>query len=62
MRDAIAQAGVPLDCKHHGLHKAADRMPAEASPRSWLCLPHATFAEADRYCGEAEQLGLPSKP
>src|SRR5437016_3946957 len=27
----------------------------ELSPRSWLCMPHATFAEAERYCGEAEQ-------
>jgi enterobacteria phage integrase len=30
MRDAISEAGLPLDCKPHGLRKAAGRLLAEA--------------------------------
>jgi hypothetical protein len=56
----ITQAGLPLDCKHHGLHKAAGRMLAEARATSKMImavLGHMTLAEAERCYEEAEQAG-----
>ena len=61
MRDAISEAGLPLDCKPHGLRKAAGRLPAEAGATAKMImsmLGHATFAEAERYTDEADQAGL----
>ena len=42
MRDAISEAGLPLDCKPDGLRKAAGRL----------------LAEAERYTEEADQAAL----
>ncbi len=61
MRDAITQAGLPLDAKPHGLRKAAGRMLAEAgcSTREIMAiLGHASLAEAERYTRDADQQGL----
>jgi integrase len=61
MRDAITEAGLPLDAKPHGLRKAAGRMLAEAGATAKMImsvLGHATLAEAQRYCDEADQIGL----
>jgi enterobacteria phage integrase len=61
MRDAITAAGLPLECKPHGLRKAAGRMLAEAGATAkqiMAVLGHATLAEAQRYCDEADQAGL----
>lgn len=57
----LARAGLPLDCKPHGLRKAAGRLLAEAGATSKMImaiLGHTTLAEAERYCEEAEQAGL----
>ncbi len=61
MRDAITTAGLPLDCKPHGLRKAAGRMLAEAGATAKMVmsiLGHTTLAEAERYTEEADQVGL----
>jgi site-specific recombinase XerD len=61
MRDAITAAGLPLECKPHGLRKAAGRMLAEAGATAkqiMAVLGHATLTEAQRYCDEADQAGL----
>ena len=61
MRDAITEAGLPMDAKPHGLRKAAGRMLAEAGATAkqiMAVLGHATLAEAQRYCDEADQAGL----
>lgn len=61
MRDAITDAGLPMDAKPHGLRKAAGRMLAEAGATAkqiMAVLGHATLAEAQRYCDEADQAGL----
>lgn len=61
MRDAITQAGLPLDCKPHGLRKAAGRLLAEAGATAKMImaiLGHTTLAEAERYTEEADQAGL----
>ena len=61
MRDAISQAGLPLDCKPHGLRKAAGRMLAEAGATAKMImavLGHTTLAEAERYTEEADQAAL----
>lgn len=61
MRDAIFQAGLPLDCKPHGLRKAAGRLLAEAGATAKMImaiLGHTTLAEAERYTEEADQAGL----
>jgi enterobacteria phage integrase len=61
MRDAITQAGLPFDCKHHALHKASGRMLAEARATSKMImavLGHTTHTEAERYCEEAEQAAI----
>src|SRR3954468_10798304 len=61
MRDAISAAGLPLDCKPHGLRKAAGRMLAEAGATAKMImsiLGHTTLAKAERYTEEADQAGL----
>ncbi len=61
MRDAISNAGLPLDCKPHGLRKAAGRLLAEAGATAKMImsiLGHTTLAEAERYTEEADQAGL----
>jgi len=63
MRDAISEAGLPLDCQPHGLRKAAGRRLAEAE-----CTAHEimsvlglkTLAEAERYTREANMKRLAS--
>jgi enterobacteria phage integrase len=60
MRDAISEAGLPLDCKPHGLRKAAGRLLAEAGATAKMImsiLGHTTLAEAERYTEEADQAG-----
>ena len=52
MRDAISEAGLPLDCRPHGLRKAAGRLLAEAGATAKMImsvLGHNTLAEAERY-------------
>jgi len=61
MRDAIAAAGLPLDCQPHGLRKATGRRLAEAGATAKMVmsiLGHTTLAEAERYTEEADQAGL----
>ena len=61
MRDAITEAGLPLDCQPHGLRKAAGRRLAEAGATAKMImsvLGHTTLAEAERYTEEADQAGL----
>lgn len=61
MRESISRAGLPLDCKPHGLRKAAGRMLAEAGATAKMImavLGHTTLAEAERYTEEADQAGL----
>jgi enterobacteria phage integrase len=58
MRDAITSAGLPLDCKPHGLRKAAGRRLAEAGCSAneiMSVLGHKSLAEAERYTREADQ-------
>lgn len=52
MRDAIKDAGLPLDCQPHGLRKATGRRLAEAGATAKMItsvLSHTTLAEAERY-------------
>jgi integrase len=61
MRDAISKAGLPLDCKPHGLRKAAGRRLAEAGCTAnevMSILGHKTLAEAERYTRAADQAKL----
>lgn len=61
MRDAIAAAGLPLECRPHGLRKAAGRRLAEAGCSAneiMSVLGHKTLAEAERYTREADQATL----
>ena len=61
MRDAISAAGLPLDCRPHGLRKAAGRRLAEAGCSAneiMSILGHKTLAEAERYTREADQAKL----
>jgi enterobacteria phage integrase len=61
MRDAISEAGLPLDCKPHGLRKAAGRLLAEAGATARMImsiLGHTTLGEAERYTEEADQASL----
>src|SRR5262249_23156409 len=49
MRDAIVDAGLPLDCQPHGLRKATGRRLAEAGATAKMImsvLGHTTLAEA----------------
>jgi integrase len=61
LRDAIAAAGLPLDCQPHGLRKAAGRRLAEAGCTAheiMAVLGHKTLAEAERYTRDADQARL----
>jgi integrase len=58
LREAITAAGLPLECKPHGLRKAAGRRLAEVhcSARQIMAiLGHKTLAEAERYTRDADQ-------
>jgi integrase len=60
-RDAIEAAGLPLECKPHGLRKAAGRRLAEAGCTGleiMAILGHKTLAEAERYTREADRIHL----
>ncbi len=61
LRDAIADAGLPLDCQLHGLRKVAGRRLAEAGATAkevMAILGHTTLAEAERYTEDADQARL----
>jgi integrase len=61
MRDAIREAGLPLDCQPHGLRKATGRRLAEAGATAKMImsiLGHRTPAEAERYTEDADQESL----
>jgi integrase len=58
MRDAISEAGLPLDCKPHGLRKTLGRRMADAGCSAheiMAALGHTTLAEAERYTREADR-------
>nr|WP_244422831.1 tyrosine-type recombinase/integrase [Bradyrhizobium sp. ORS 278] len=58
MRDAMTAAGLPLDCKPHGLRKTLGRMLADAGATAheiMAALGHMTLAEAERYTREADR-------
>jgi len=61
MRDAIRDAGLPLECRPHGLRKAAGRRLAEAgctAKEIMAVLGHKTLSEAERYTRDADQRSL----
>ncbi len=61
MREAISEAGLPIECQPHGLRKAAGRRLAEAGCSAheiMAVLGHKTSAEAERYTREADQAKL----
>ncbi|HML12389.1 MAG TPA: tyrosine-type recombinase/integrase [Xanthobacteraceae bacterium] len=61
IRQAIAAAGLPLECQPHGLRKAAGRRLAEAGCTAheiMAILGHKTLAEAERYTRDADQARL----
>lgn len=52
MRDAVTDAGFPLDCRPHGLRKSTGHRLAEAGATVKMImsvLGHTTLAEAERY-------------
>jgi integrase len=58
MRAAIRAAGLPLDCKPHGLRKTLRRRLADAgctAHQIMAALGHTTLAEAERYTREADR-------
>lgn len=58
MRDAITAAGLPMDCKPHGLRKTLGRRLADAGVSAhdiMAALGHKTLAEAQRYTREADR-------
>jgi integrase len=58
MRDAMRAAGLPLDCKPHGLRKTLGRRLADAGVSAhdiMAALGHKTLAEAERYTREADR-------
>jgi enterobacteria phage integrase len=58
MRDAMTAAGLPLDCKPHGLRKTLGRLLADAGASAheiMAALGHLTLAEAERYTREADR-------
>ena len=60
-RNAVAEAGLPLDCQPHGLRKATGRRLAEVGATTkdvMSILGHTTLAEAERYTEEADQIAL----
>jgi integrase len=61
MRNAIADAGLPVECQPHGLRKATGRRLAEAGATAKMImsvLGHKSLAEAERYTEEADQADL----
>jgi integrase len=57
-RNAIRDAGLPLDCKPHGLRKTLGRRLADAKCSAheiMAALGHTTLAEAERYTREADR-------
>jgi integrase len=57
MRDAMTEAGLPLDCRPHGLRKTFGRLLADAGNSAhdiMAALGHLTLAEAERYTREAD--------
>lgn len=58
MRDAMTEAGLPLDCRPHGLRKTFGRLLADAGATAheiMAALGHLTLAEAERYTREADR-------
>jgi integrase len=58
MRAAVRAAGLPLDCKPHGLRKTLGRRLADANCAAhqiMAALGHTTLAEAERYTREADR-------
>ena len=58
MAEAIKAAGLPMDCRPHGLRKAACRRLAEAGCSSMEIAAisgHKTLSEVERYCRDADQ-------
>ena len=58
MRHAIRAAGLPIDCKPHGLRKTLGRRMADDGATAheiMAVLGHTTLAEAERYTREADR-------
>jgi integrase len=58
MRDAMNAAGLPLDCKPHGLRKTLGRLLADAAASThdiMAALGHVTLAQAEKYTREANR-------
>ena len=58
MRDAMTAAGLPLDCKPHGLRKTLGRKLADAGVSAqdiMAALGHTTLAQAEIYTKEANR-------
>jgi integrase len=58
MRDAMKAAGLPLDCKPHGLRKTLGRLLADAGASAhdiMAALGHTTLAQAEKYTREADR-------
>jgi enterobacteria phage integrase len=58
MRDAMTAAGLPLDCKPHGLRKTLGRRLADAGVSAhdiMAALGHTTLAQAELYTKEANR-------
>jgi integrase len=58
MRDAMKAAGLPLDCKPHGLRKTLGRLLADAGATAheiMAALGHTTLAQAEKYTREADR-------
>jgi integrase len=58
MRDALKAAGLPSDCKPHGLRKTLGRRLADAGVSAhdiMAALGHKTLVEAERYTREADR-------
>ena len=58
MRDAMTAAGLPLDCKPHGLRKTLGRQMADAGATAhdiMAALGHTTLKEAENYTREADR-------
>ncbi|TXM72899.1 tyrosine-type recombinase/integrase [Methylobacterium sp. WL12] len=61
LRDAITDAGLPVDCQPHGLRKAAGRRLAEVGCSAnviMAVLGHKSLSEAERYTRDADQARL----
>jgi integrase len=58
MRDAITAAGLPMDCKPHGLRKTLGRLAADADVSAhdiMALLGHTTLKEAENYTRDADR-------